>query len=147
MNKCWVAEILSVLVRAIKQLLCSSSLSLLLFFKSKLINAYQHHLSLLSSLPVHLFFFSDLWPFSLLLLLPPVRDDFFGKAHLAYARGHILLVMSSPLPPGLQLSHPSGSFSVSAFLCGFIFTFCATFASHIPQYFPIKSVPIYRTLK
>lgn len=38
--------------------------------------------SSLSSLP---FFFSDLWALSssILLLLPPVRDDFFGKAGLA----------------------------------------------------------------
>lgn len=62
--------------------------------------------SSLSSLP----FFSDLWPFSfsVLPLLPPVRDDFFGKAGLASA--HLLTSF-----PGLLLSHPSGLFFVSVF--------------------------------
>lgn len=102
-----------------KQFLCP--LATLLFFKSKLINAYQHPLSssspsLICVLPS---FLSSLCLFSLLLLLPPVRDDFFGKA-----------------PPCLMVifaicfHFPPSCFFLSIFF-GFIFTFCATDASHI----------------
>lgn len=68
------------------QLLLCSSLPLLFL---RIINAYQR--PLLSS-PL-----SDLWAFSLsfLLLLPPVRDDFFGKALLVCA--HFFIILTSRL--------------------------------------------------
>lgn len=50
---------------------------------------------------------------SILLLLPPVRDDFFGKACLAYA--HMVTLCLLCHYPGLQLSHLSGSFFVLLF--------------------------------
>lgn len=68
------------------QLLLCSSLPLLFL---RIINAYQR--PLLSS-PL-----SDLWAFSLSfpLLLPPVRDDFFGKALLVCA--HFFIILTSRL--------------------------------------------------
>lgn len=109
----------------------------LLFFKSKLINAYQHPLFSLpflscSSSPSLICGLSS--SSLLLLLLPPVRDDFFGKAHLAYAHGHICLLCHSLASSFHVLLVPS---LCPFFVCGFIFIFCATFASHTRNFLDV----------
>lgn len=122
-GSCWVADVPSCSSLGSKQQpLCF--LAQPPFFKSTIYNCLLAS-CLFHSCPSLLPLWSVASPLhlpSLLLLLPPVRDDFFGKA--LYADIYTLMVTFAccvvPWPPGF-------------FLYGLVITFCATCASHVPN--------------